>query len=86
MSLLFAALSLALAVFMTLGLAGAIDEHREALPMVALMFVAPLVFGCCGAYRLSRDQEFLADSDPHIRLALSAPNYPKHEREWRNCR
>lgn len=45
MSLLFAALSLALAVFMTLGLAGVIYEHQAALLMVALMFVALLVFG-----------------------------------------
>lgn len=32
-------------VILTLGLAGAIYEHRSALPMVAVMFVALLVFG-----------------------------------------
>ena len=38
-------LCVALAVFMTLGLAGAIYEHRAALPMVGLMFVAIILFG-----------------------------------------
>lgn len=38
-------LCVALAVFMTLALAGAVYEHRAALPMVGLMFVALILFG-----------------------------------------
>lgn len=43
--ILFALIGIVLATFMTLGLAGAVYEHRAALPMVAVMFVAVLVFG-----------------------------------------
>lgn len=45
MDILFAALGVILAAVMTLALAGALYEHRAALPMVAVMFVAILLFG-----------------------------------------
>jgi hypothetical protein len=38
-------LSIAMAVIMTTGLAGAIYANRAALPMVAAMFFAILIFG-----------------------------------------
>ncbi|PTQ77204.1 hypothetical protein C8R21_1566 [Nitrosospira multiformis] len=34
-----------IAIFITLGLAGAIYEHRAAPPMVGFMFVALILFG-----------------------------------------
>lgn len=45
MDFLFAALGIIFAGIMTLTLAGAIYEHRSALPMVSFMFVAILIFG-----------------------------------------
>jgi hypothetical protein len=37
--------SIALAIFMTMGLASAVYVHRAALPMCALIFIAILLFG-----------------------------------------
>lgn len=45
MDILLALIGTAAGIFMTLALAGAVYEHRAALPMVGLMFFALILFG-----------------------------------------